>query len=422
MITKRTLITKCATVMMALMMAFTFMPWLGNADGFAATNDAKVLADSIAKEYASMEDVTTDSNYFWITADMKAYENTYPNTANIFSTAQKQLIVNKLIEKINAATSPGDLSKSIIALSALGYDASNIKLASGEPLDGVKKLTDQINQEVVPNAVKNGYTIGYEIIALQQFGNKYKSEIDKLIALTIEGKSSWEAVTWGTDAMAPVLVALAPYKKDNQAVKTVIFEALSIASGYAGINSDGAEGPEGKPSAESTGLLIAGLKAVGENPNGFYVGKDLMKGLLTAKAENGKGFNYNGKLNAMSTEQGFRGLISGLNKDGYRLYNFGSQNLKEVSTTCVQKDDNKWVKEKLKSLKAPNTAVNAKFKKLGYKVSTTSQKYTAKVKVKYTVKKKGKKVTKYKTVKKTKTKKIVQVKLGNTKIASKTFK
>lgn len=388
---------KIFALALALVMAFTFMPFTQFSQVYAASNAAKVLADSIAAEYASMEDVTTDSNYFWITADMKAYEKTYPNTANIFSTAQKQLIVNKLIEKINATTSPGDLSKSIIALSALGYDASKITLADGTELDGVKKLTEQINQEVVPNTVKSGYTIGYEIIALQQFGNKYKSEIDKLVALTIEGKSSWEAVTWGTDAMAPVLVALAPYKKDNQAVKTVIFEALSIASGYAGINSDGAEGPEGKPSAESTGLLIAGLKAVGENPKEFYVGKDLMKGLLTAKAENGKGFNYNGKLNAMSTEQGFRGLISGLNKDGYRLYNFGSQNLKEVSTTCVQKDDNAWVKAQVKKVKGkvktvkkkasftPKTAskyIINKIKKLGYTVkyvSSSKKKVTLKV-------------------------------------------
>ena len=296
-----------------------------------------LVMHNIAAKYAA-SGVVQDGNSYWLAADMMAYEKTFPDSANKLTREQKQAMVDAAVKTLETSTSPGDLSKSIIALTAMGYDATKITTDSGVALDGVAKLAAMVNDKKNTD-VTNIYTLPYVMIALQQFGNTYQTELGKLTNSALDQKLENGGWSWGAnfdaDATNPVILALAPYVETNPDVKDAMDKAVTAMAAYQ--NQNGSVG-----NGASTGLAIAAVSALGMDPAAFVnatSGKSLVDGLLVNALTSEDGFDSN--ENSFGTEQGFRGLIALANakKDQpYRLYDFSGQTLVPAVATFWAKN------------------------------------------------------------------------------------
>lgn len=287
-----------------------------------------LVMHNIAAKYAA-SGVVQDSNSYWLAADMMAYEKTFPDSANKLTPEQKQAMMELAVKTMEASTSPGDLAKSIIALTAMGYDATKITTDSGAALDGVAKLAAMVNDENKSNV--SIYNVGFVMIALQQFGDTYKAELDKLTAYALKQKSGWMNTEWGPDTMAFVMPALAPYAETNADVKTTLDEAVTVMGKCQ--NEVGSVG-----NGSSNGLSIVAVTALGMDPATFN-GKSLVDGLMSNVLSSEDGFDS--AENSFGTEQGFRGLIALANHQegkSYRLYDFSGQTLVPAVATFWAKN------------------------------------------------------------------------------------
>lgn len=295
--------------------------------------ETDLVMHNIAAKYAA-SGVVQDSNAYWLAADMMAYEKTFPDSANKLTQEQKQAMVDVAIQTLETSTKPGDLSKSIIALTAMGYDATKITTDSGAALDGVAKLAESVSDE------KNVgdffiYTVPYVNIAFQQYSDAYQAQLDQWVAYTLVQKDSWMDTKWGTDSMTPIMLALAPYVETNPDVKDAMDKAVTAMAAYQ--NEKGSVG-----NGASTGLAIAAVSALGMDPAAFVnatSGKSLVDGLLANALASEDGFDSN--AHSFGTEQGFRGLIALANaKKGqpYRLYDFSGQTLVPAVATFWAKN------------------------------------------------------------------------------------
>lgn len=292
-----------------------------------------LVMHNIAAKYAA-SGVVQDGNSYWLAADMMAYEKTFPDSANKLTREQKQAMVDAAVKMLETSTSPGDLAKSIIALTAMGYDATKITTDSGAALDGVAKLAESVSDE------KNVgdffiYTVPYVIIAFQQYSDAYQAQLDQWVAYTLVQKDSWMDTKWGTDSMTPIMLALAPYVETNPDVKDAMDKAVTAMAAYQ--NEKGSVG-----NGASTGLAIAAVSALGMDPAAFVnatSGKSLVDGLLANALASEDGFDSN--AHSFGTEQGFRGLIALANyQEGksYRLYDFSGQTLVPAVATFWAKN------------------------------------------------------------------------------------
>ena len=295
--------------------------------------ETDLVMHNIAAKYAA-SGVAQDSNSYWLAADMMAYEKTFPDSANKLTQAQKQAMMELAVKTLETSTSAGDLAKSIIALTAMGYDATKITTDSGAALDGVAKLAESVSNE------KNVgdffiYTVPYVIIAFQQYSDAYQAQLDQWVAYTLAHKDSWMDTKWGTDSMTPIMLALAPYVETNPNVKDAMDKAVTAMAAYQKENGSVGNGA-------STGLAIAAVSALGMDPAAFVnatSGKSLVDGLLVNALTSEDGFDSN--AHSFGTEQGFRGLIALANyQEGksYRLYDFSGQTLVPAVATFWAKN------------------------------------------------------------------------------------
>ncbi len=299
--------------------------------------ETDLVMHNIAAKYAA-SGVAQDSNSYWLAADMMAYEKTFPDSANKLTQAQKQAMMELAVKTMETSAKPGDLSKSIIALTAMGYDATKITTDSGAALDGVAKLAAMVNDKKNTD-VRNIYTLPYVMIALQQFGDTYKAELDKLTNSALDQKLENGGWSWGAnfdaDATNPVILALAPYVETNPNVKDAMDKAVTAMAAYQKENGSVGNGA-------STGLAIAAVSALGMDPAAFVnatSGKSLVDGLLVNALTSEDGFDSN--AHSFGTEQGFRGLIALANyQEGksYRLYDFSGQTLVPAVATFWAKN------------------------------------------------------------------------------------
>ena len=292
--------------------------------------ETDLVMHNIAAKYAA-SGVAQDGNSYWLAADMMAYEKTFekavPDSANKLTQAQKQAMMELAVKMMETSTKPNDLAKSIIALTAMGYDATKITTDSGAALDGVAKLAAMVNDEKNTD-VTNIYTLPYVMIALQQFGDTYQAELEKLTNSALDQKLKNGGWSWGAnfdaDATNPVIWALAPYVETNPDVKTALDNAVTAEAAVQ--QADGSVG-----NGASTGLAITAVSALGMDPAAFVnktSGKSLVDGLLVNALDSEDGFDSN--AHSFGTEQGFRGLIALKNyQEGksYRLYDFSGQTL-----------------------------------------------------------------------------------------------
>lgn len=295
--------------------------------------ETDLVMHNIAAKYAA-SGVVQDDNSYWLAADMMAYEKTFPETANQLRAEHKQAMMELAVKTMETSTKPNDLAKSIIALTAMGYDATKITTDSGAALDGVAKLAESVSDK------KNVgdffiYTVPYVIIAFQQYSDAYQAQLDQWVAYTLAHKDSWMDTKWGTDSMTPIMLALAPYVATNPNVKDAMDKAVTAMAAYQ--KKDGSVG-----NGASTGLAIAAVSALGMDPAAFVnatSGKSLADGLMSNVLSSEDGFDSN--ANSFGTEQGFRGLIALANaKKGqpYRLYDFSGQTLVPAVATFWAKN------------------------------------------------------------------------------------
>lgn len=281
------------------------------------------LIHGIAGAYIEDGILDSGSNLPWIASDLAVYESIY---GEVIDDTLRQKILDKLILDAENMNSPGDLSKTIIALSALGYDASVVYTSSGAQLKLVEKLLSLVDAK--DENVTNMYTLPYVIIALNEGDFATSEQIEYLVKFAVNSKEDWlKTEDMGTDAMTPMLLALSPYY-DDEAVSAALDAAVEILKAEQREDGliDGFPGYEGA----STGLAICGLSALGidasEVSNG---GKNLIEGLLSDANEEKDALS-----NAFATEQGFRGLLA-WKMLGKRMYDFCDFPKNEARATRV---------------------------------------------------------------------------------------
>ncbi len=295
------------------------------------TNPAIQIIHNIAQHYSACDFTAAGGNLPWILADMAVYEELFPESDYCLSVERKQEGLAEISAFAQTATRPGDLAKSILALRALGYDAQKLYTAEFEKINLVDKLLALVDSE--DEAVTNIYTLPYVMIALRQSeGYASTEQLAWLIDAALGSKSSWQDTASGTDALTPMLLALAPYCEDNAEIDAAVAETIEILQ--AEQREDGLiDGFEGYESA-STGLAICGLSAAGVdaseviNVNGE---KSLLDGLLSVANE-----DLNGFPNAFATEQGFRGLLAWRllkEETGKIMYDFSASAMDEANVT-----------------------------------------------------------------------------------------
>lgn len=307
-------------------------------NGYTATKDvtitvkartAQELADNIAARLIR-DGIGSDGNSPWFAANLGAYAAQNPDKPTL-TQEQKDSYVSYIIKTAKGKlTDAATLSKAIISLKALGIDASKLVTAEGTELNLIESLTALVD-DTAAQAGKKGaydiYTLPYVLIALQQDESYATQEqLDNLIASALLQKVGESA--WGYDGVAPVALALAPYYESNPEVKEALDNVTSVEYLATYQGDTGAMGTS-KPNANSTGLALMGLAALGKNPADYVKnGNSLLDGLLLLSNEKNDYFLYSDKENASATEQGLRGLLSAIGfttaGEAYRLYDFSA--------------------------------------------------------------------------------------------------
>jgi len=281
------------------------------------------IIHNIAAQYAQSNFADAAGNLPWILADMAVYEELFADSENCLTDEKKEEGLALVVSLANATEKPGDMAKAILAMRALGYDATNVFTENFEKLDVVAKLTALVDNN--DTEVTNIYTLPYVMLALSQAeGYATQEQMEKLITAAIESKDMWQSIADGTDALTPMILALAPYYQTNEAVE--ILKSEQREDGLI----DGYEGYE----PASTGLAICALSAVGIDADEVKNdGNSLIDGLLSTANE-----ELNAFPNAFATEQGFRGLLAWrllLENKGKAMYDFSDYPMNEANILGV---------------------------------------------------------------------------------------
>ncbi len=286
------------------------------------------IMHNIAKAYSESDFSLDESNLPWIVADMISYEKLFPESENCFSEERKAEARDAIIDAYSDATRPGDLAKTIIALRSLGYDARNVYTKDFVIIDFVERLTDLVDAQ--DEEVTNVFRLPYVILALTQAEDYATDEqLQWLVNEAIGKKDIWMDVTEGTDALAPMIMALSPYYSDHS---SIIEDAIEILKGEQREDGliDGYESYE----AASTGLALCALSASGiDSSEVVKVENSLIDGLLSTADDDLTVFP-----NAFATEQGFRGLLAWqlLKQENERIYDFSDSPMEEANVAGAE--------------------------------------------------------------------------------------
>ncbi len=198
-----------------------------------------------------------------------------------------------------------ECAKAVVALNAIGYDASDV--------DG-KDITPQLSDS---DNVSGVWADAYTLIALDT--KKYESgarEIyltDILSSQLADGSWGWDNATPDIDTTGIVLAALAPYYDSNESVKAAVDKAVNFLSENQA--PSGAFSSYGSENSNSTAMVVLGLSELGINADRderFIKNGVSAVDALCAFAVNGGGFGWtdNTEVNDYSTNQAFYSLCS----------------------------------------------------------------------------------------------------------------
>ena len=274
----------------------------------------------------------------------------------------------KYVKEIGSAklhnSKSSDNSRMILALTALGYDVTNVAgqnlLAPLSNLDYVKK--QGINGLVwALIALDSGK---YDVPELSGEGTRTTRDnlIKSIINSQLEnGGFALDNENSETDMTAMALQALAPYylsEKTNKEYKDSLNNTVDKAIAFLANtqNDDGSFGNIGGNTCESTAQVVVALSSLGINPDtdDRFVKNNtsVLAALLSYYNGNGKFIHEkNGNINEMSTEQAYLAMVA------YNIFIEGKETIYDMSD--VVKGENPVITENISSEnKAPQTGDN----------------------------------------------------------------
>ena len=262
--------------------------------------DPVKVMDTIAAALAETKDG-------WSAMDMKAYA-ALGSAKTQLSDAARQNVINLLIAEANTTTaSTSDRSRIEIVLRALGADTTRLyPVNSNTPVDNAAKLRAADMSAVAY------YTAPYVLLANMQGNVKLTSaQIDALI--TVLENAQRDGMLGGEyggqfysdpDSTGAALAALADCGNNSRAraLLETLKEGLRKHVASAAYSSN----------ANTDAMIITGLVAAGVDPETVICadGSSIVTDLLRYVSSDGDGFLFDGRKNALATEQGFRALIA----------------------------------------------------------------------------------------------------------------
>ena len=262
--------------------------------------DPVKVMDTIAAALAETKDG-------WSAMDMTAYAALGSAKAQL-SDAARQNVINLLIAEANTATaSTSDRSRIELVLRALGADTTRLyPVNSNTPVDNAAKLR-AADMSAVPY-----YTAPYVLLANMQGNVKLTSaQIDALITVLenaqrggmLGGEYGGQFYS-DPDSTGAALAALAGCGNNSRAraLLETLKEGLRKHVSSAAYSSN----------ANADAMIITGLVAAGVDPETVICadGSSIVTDLLRYVSSDGDGFLFDGRKNALATEQGFRALIA----------------------------------------------------------------------------------------------------------------
>lgn len=262
--------------------------------------DPVQVMDTIAAALAETKDG-------WSAMDMTAYAALGSAKAQL-SDAARQNVINLLIAEANTTTaSTSDRSRIEIVLRALGADTTRLyPVNSNTPVDNAAKLRAADMSAVAY------YTAPYVLLANMQGNVKLTSaQIDALV--TVLENAQRDGLLGGEyggqfysdpDSTGAALAALAGCGNNSRAraLLETLKEGLRKHVASAAYSSN----------ANTDAMIITGLVAAGVDPETVICadGSSIVTDLLRYVNGTKDGFLFDGRENALATEQGFRALIA----------------------------------------------------------------------------------------------------------------
>lgn len=260
---------------------------------------------------------------------------------NIVNYVEENILDGEILHKSKST----DNSRVILALTAAGYDVTNVaghNLLMG--LTDMKYVTKQgINGAIW--ALIAFDSMDYEIPANKDAADQVTRE--KLIQFILDAQLSNGGWTLAgeyadSDMTGMAIQALAPYYSTDENVKAAVDRALTWLSENQ--NADGSFSTVSNgnyiATSESTAQVIVALTSMGINPetdSRFIKNGNSAVDALCTYAVDGGGFKHvaDGELNGMATEQGYYALVS-----YFRLMN-GQTSLYDMSDVAQNTDSEK---------------------------------------------------------------------------------
>ena len=268
-----------------------------------------VLTELLQKIAQSYYQKVTDP---WYVLGIQTYEAKNPETQYKYTAALKQVFVNNAIEKIIKNDSQDStVAFYIIALKALGIDATNLVSLNKQAVNGAAVLQGKISTGVDGDAFR---LLAY----LQDTDYAGAEKVNALIGTLIEAQDdsdgSWSS--WGSksaDTTAEAVCALSLAKQKGYAVTEA-----AITNGAAYIkscqHSNGSVNGGWGENSNSTAMSMLAMAAVGEDPSAVTKAGSLASlsdGLLLFRTATNDGFGYSDQLfNDYATKQSFLALLA----------------------------------------------------------------------------------------------------------------
>lgn len=322
-----------------------------------AVNDP--LPAESAPEVPEEPVVPEEPTYEAASFDKAAYEALFSTIADSYTGTSEEWKALELAAIGRASSVDADVLVSNAGEAEAAPDATNLQrfalslTAVGEAGEASRLIGAMA---VSPKSIQfvNGQAfalLSYESGAYEVPENALKS-IDELIAEIVAAElpnGGWALSGSDPDAdiTAMVVTALAPFASDDARAGAAVDKALealkSIQHEDGGFGGTGF-GVEAGTNVNSTSAVVIALCALGIDPAASWAtasGATPMSALLSQATEDLTAFVYAGKVNDLSTEQGFRALVAyqGLKNTGAAYNIYTQARLGQAALTAVEQEE-----------------------------------------------------------------------------------
>lgn len=280
----------------------------GPGGGITPKDPAEYPVELFSKLFNNIAALYKGTGEDWQALELAAIGNAASVNANA--------IIKNAVDAYNDPDTT-NLQKSILALTALGIDASNVSYGGNS-----YNLVDKMATTTISQNTTNGkmfmllaYASGPYVVPASALVDTDQLITQLLLLQNTDGGWSYLPGTSDPDMTAMGITALAPYGSDP-AVGAAIQEALETLNAMQ-LPNGGFDSPydstPGVLNVSSTAMVIIALAAVGIDAQTWRVGTTTatpINALLTLANTTQNGFLYGGITNAMATEQGFRSLVA----------------------------------------------------------------------------------------------------------------